>query len=190
MNKRMIGPLAGVGIFILIAIAFGACQYNRLATAEEDVDGAWAQVENVLQRRADLVPNLVETVKAFAAHEQQVFGDIAESRSRLLAARSPNEAAEANASMTSALGRLMAISEAYPQLRSNENFIRLQDELAGTENRIAVERMRYNDAVRAYNTRIRRFPARMFAGMFGFDAKQYFAAEETAREAPRVNFGN
>jgi LemA protein len=163
-------------------------RYNSLVRAEETVDQSWAQVENVLQRRADLIPNLVETVKGFAAHEQQVFGDIAEARSKLLGATGPTQAAQANAQMESALGRLLAIAENYPDLKSNQNFIRLQDELAGTENRIAVERKRYNDAVAEFNKTIKTFPNNIVAGMLGFDAHAYFEVEEQAKEVPKVEF--
>jgi len=162
--------------------------YNRMVAANENIDGAWAQVENVLQRRADLIPNLVETVKGFAAQERGIFEDVAQARSRLLAADTPAQAAQANAGLTSALGRLLAIAEAYPELKSNENFLRLQDELAGSENRIATERMRYNDAVRAYNTSIKRFPSNLLAGPFGFAEREYFEAEEGAAEVPKVRF--
>jgi LemA protein len=142
----------------------------------------------VLQRRADLIPNLVETVKGYAAHEREIFTEVAASRARLLAARGPDEAAAANGQLTSALGRLLVIAEAYPQLRASENFQRLQDELAGTENRIAVERRRYNEAVRDYNRRIRSFPTSLMARMFGFEGKTYFEADASAREVPRVQF--
>ena len=162
--------------------------YNRLVGQNEEVNKAWAQVQNVLQRRADLIPNLVETVKGYASHEKQVFESVAEARSRLAGAASPREAAAANAGLTSALGRLLAIAENYPTLKANENFIRLQDELAGTENRIAVERMRYNEAVRAFNTMIKRFPAKFLAGLFGFGPREYFEAEEGAKEVPKVKF--
>lgn len=187
MIKGWIGIAVVLGIALVIGlVAVG--QYNSLVQDREHVDAQWAQVENVLQRRADLIPNLVATVRGFAAQERAVFADVAEARSRLLAAQGPADAAQANQGLDSALGRLLAISERYPELRSNENFVRLQDELAGTENRIAVERMRYNEAVREYNTRIRRFPANFFAGMFGFQQREYFEAQAGAREVPRVDF--
>jgi LemA protein len=186
--KKMIAPIAVIGGIVVLLIAYGGCKYNSLVSAEEDVDGAWAQVENVLKRRADLIPNLVETVKGFAAQEKEVFSNIADARSRLLGAKGPAEAAEANAGLTSALGRLLVISEQYPQLKSNENFIRLQDELAGTENRIATERMRYNDQVKGYNKTIRQFPGSIFAGMFGFDKKEYFEVAEADKQVPQVKF--
>ncbi len=130
----------------------------------------------------------METVKGYATQERTVFEEVANARAKLAGATSPGEAAAANAGMTSALGRLLAIAEAYPELKSNENFIRLQDELAGTENRIAVERRRYNETVRIYNTSIKRFPGNLIAGMFGFDEREYFQAEEGAREVPKVKF--
>jgi LemA protein len=180
-------------IFVLIALAvFG--QYvgvrNTLVTKNEAVKSAWSQVDIVLQRRADLIPNLVETVKGYAAQEQTVFGDIAKARSALLAAGTPAEKIAANGQLDGALGRLLAISENYPQLKSNENFMRLQDELAGTENRIAVERKRYNDALQDYNTYVQQFPANIFAGWAGFKPNSdYFKAAEGSREVPKVNFG-
>jgi LemA protein len=157
-------------------------------TQEEAVKAQWAQVENQLQRRNDLVPNLVATVKGFAAHEQQVFQAIAESRARLAGAQSPAETMEAANAQTSALSRLLAVVENYPQLKANEQFNRLMDELAGTENRIAVERMRYNERVQEYNTLRRQFPANMTAGMFGFEEYPFFKAPESAQQVPQVAF--
>src|SRR6201997_5118787 len=154
------------------------------------VDAQWHQVDVVLQRRADLIPNLVETVKGYAVQEQKVFGDIAAARSSLLNAKTPSDKIAANGQLDSALGRLLVIVENYPQLKSNENFMRLQDELAGTENRIAVERRRYNEAVQDYNTYISLFPNNVVAGMSGFTRNDaYFKADEGSRQAPRVNFG-
>lgn len=175
-------------VLLGVPLVWGTCAYNQLVSAEEQVDEAWAQVENVLQRRADLIPNLVATVQGFAAQERAVFTAVAEARSRLLAAEGPAQTAEASAQLDSALGRLLAISERYPELRSSENFIRLQDELAGTENRIAVERRRYNQTVRDYNISIRRFPRRIAASLFGFEPRELFQAEEGAEEAPEVEF--
>ncbi len=176
-----------VGFFVLLA-SYGGCKYNSMVSANEDIDKSWAQVENVLQRRADLIPNLVETVKGFAAQEKEVFANVADARARLLGAKGPAEAATANDGLNSALGRLLAIGERYPDLKSNANFLQLQDELAGTENRIAVERKRYNDSVADYNKTIKRFPGNVFAGMFGFDEREYFKAEVTAKEVPKVEF--
>lgn len=188
MGKRF---FIGLGVILLFFLIIGGCavsKYNSLVNQREEVDSAWSQVENVLQRRADLIPNLVETVKGYAAHEKEIFTEVANARSRLLAAKTPGEAAGADAQMTSALGRLLAISERYPDLKANENFGRLQDELAGTENRIAVERKRYNDAVRGYNQATKRFPGSVFASMFGFETKQYFEAPPSAKEVPQVKF--
>jgi LemA protein len=191
MSKLGVGCLVLGGVGLLIVLILGAAlvgQYNALVSSNEAVDAAWAQVENVLQRRADLIPNLVETVKGYAAHEKEIFTQVAEARSRLAGAATPAEAAAANAGLSSALGRLLAIAEAYPDLKANQNFIRLQDELAGTENRIAVERKRYNDQVRVFNTSIKRFPTRLLAGMFGFTERDYFEADQSAREVPKVDF--
>jgi LemA protein len=189
--KGKMGCLAIGGIVLLVVIVIGLMfvgKYNSLVTLNEGIDGAWAQVENVLQRRGDLIPNLVETVKAYAAQEKEIFENVAEARTKLAGAASPMEAAAANAGLTSALGRLLAIAENYPDLKANQNFIRLQDELAGSENRIAVERRRYNEAVRAYNTTVKRFPTNMIAGFFNFDEREYFEAAEEAKEVPQVEF--
>jgi LemA protein len=180
-----------VVIAVIALLVFG--QYvgvrNTLVTKNEAVKAAWSQVDIVLQRRADLIPNLVETVKGYAQQEQTVFGDIAKARSALLSAGSPQEKIAANGQLDGALGRLLLIVENYPQLKSNENFLRLQDELAGTENRIAVERKRYNDTLQDYNTYVQQFPANIFAGWAGFKPNSaYFAATEGSREVPKVNF--
>ena len=188
MSKTWI--VGGVAIALVLIVGVMAVgQYNGLVQERERVDASWAQVENVLQRRADLIPNLVETVRGYAAHEQEIFTAVADARSRLLAAGSPGEAAEASGALDSALGRLLVIAENYPQLRASEQFTRLQDELAGTENRIAVERRRYNEVVREYNGSVRTFPKNLFAGMFGFEAREYFEAEPSAQEVPQVDFG-
>ena len=191
MKRGWLGCLAVVGGLLVVAFIIGSMcvgAYNRMVTEREGVDKAWAQVENVLQRRGDLIPNLVETVKGYAAHEKEVFENVAEARSKLAGATTPQEAQAANAGLTSALGRLLAIAENYPQLKANENFIRLQDELAGSENRIATERMRYNEAVRGYNTLIKRFPGNIVAGIFNFGEKDYFEADAATKETPKVKF--
>jgi LemA protein len=179
-------------VLIVIALLLGGSfvgRRNQMAIKREAVNAAWAQVDVVLQRRADLIPNLVETVKGFAVQEQIVFGDIAKARSALLGAHSPAEKIAANGQLDSALGRLLVVVENYPQLRSNENFLRLQDELAGTENRIAVERRRYNETVQDYNTFISLFPNSLVASMAGFTRNDaYFKSDEGARQAPKVNF--
>jgi LemA protein len=180
-------------VLLLIAFLLGSMyvgRRNEMVRKRETVNAAWSQVDIVLQRRADLIPNLVETVKGYAGQEQKVFGDIAAARSSLLNAKTPSDKIAANGQLDSALGRLLVIVENYPQLKSNENFMRLQDELAGTENRIAVERRRYNEAVQDYNTYISLFPNNVVAGMSGFTRNDaYFKADEGSRQAPRVNFG-
>jgi LemA protein len=187
--KVLLGVVAVVLIAALAVFGMYVSARNQMVTLDETVKSNWAQVDVVLQRRADLIPNLVETVKGFAAHEETVFGDIAKARSALLSAKTPQEKIAANGQLDSALGRLLVIVENYPQLKSNENFLRLQDELAGTENRIAVERKRYNDAVQAYNTFIRRFPNNIFASWAGFKPNDaYFKASEASREPPKVEF--
>jgi LemA protein len=162
---------------------------NQMVTLNETIKSDWAEVDVVLQRRADLIPNLVETVKGYAAQEQTVFDNIAKARSALLSAQSPQDKIAAYPQFQSALGRLLALTENYPQLKSNENFLKLQDELAGTENRIAVERKRYNDAIQAYNTFIGQFPNSFYAGWAGFHRNDaYFQASEGSREVPKVAF--
>jgi LemA protein len=173
---------------ILVTMPFSGCSYNRFVSQEEAIKAQWAQVENQLQRRNDLIPNLVESVKGYAQHEEGVFKEIADARSRLLAAKSPEETIAAANQQTSALGRLLAIAENYPQLKANEQFNRLMDELAGTENRIAVERMRYNERVQEYNTGRRQFPSNVTAKMFGFKEYPFFQAPPEAKQVPKVNF--
>src|SRR5687767_5406584 len=173
---------------LLASSLLSGCSYNRFVSQEEAVKAQWAQVQNQLQRRNDLVPNLVETVKGYAQHEEGVFKEIADARSRLLAAQTPEQAIQAANQQSSALGRLLAIVENYPQLKANEQFNRLMDELAGTENRIAVERMRYNERVQEYNTSRRQFPANLTARMFGFKEYPLFEAPAEARQVPKVSF--
>lgn len=179
--------LIPVGIIVILAMILGS-GYNNLVTLSESVDSSWSQVENQLQRRADLIPNLVSTVKGYAEHESEVFTEIADARSRLIGAGSVNEAAEADTALNSALGRLLAISESYPQLKADANFRALQDDLAGTENRIATTRMDYNNTVQEYNTKIKRLPTALYAGIFGFHEKEYFKADAGAKEVPTVDF--
>src|SRR6202051_2932998 len=179
-------------VVALVALVFGGMYVssrNQMVTKNETVKSAWAQVDVVLQRRADLIPNLVETVKGIAAQEQTVFHDIAAARSALMGAQTPTDKMAANGQLDGALGRLLVIVENYPDLKSNENFLRLQDELAGTENRIAVERRKYNEVVQQYNTDIEIFPKNIAASMFGFHRNDaYFKAEGASREAPKVKF--
>jgi LemA protein len=184
--------LGVVVVLLIVALIFGGSFVNRrnqMAVKREAVNAAWSQVDVVLQRRADLIPNLVETVKGFAQQEQVVFGEIAKARSALLSAQTPADKIAANGRLDSALGRLLVVVENYPQLRSNENFLRLQDELAGTENRIAVERRRYNETLQDYNTYLSLFPNNIVASIGGFPRNDaYFKTEEGARQAPKVNF--
>jgi LemA protein len=179
-------------IILILAFVLGSAfisRRNQMAIKRESVNAAWSQVDVVLQRRADLIPNLVETVKGYAMQEQAVYGEIARARSALLGASTPAEKIAANGQLDSALGRLLVIVENYPQLKSNENFMRLQDELAGTENRIAIERRNYNQAVQDYNTYISLFPNSLVASMSGFTRNDaYFKTEPGARQAPKVNF--
>src|ERR1700678_2403393 len=187
--KAVLGIVAVIVIIALIAGGMYVSAKNQMVTLNEQIKSNWAQVDVVLQRRADLIPNLVSTVKGFAAHEETVFGDIANARAALLGAKTPGEKIAANGQLDGALGRLLLVVENYPQLKSNENFLRLQDELAGTENRIAIERKRYNDSVQEYNTYIGLFPNNIFAGWAGFKRNNdYFQAPEAAREVPKVQF--
>src|SRR6202140_2292758 len=183
-----------LGVVVLAALAVAGMyigRRNEMVRKNETVKSAWAQVDVVLQRRADLIPNLVETVKGFAAQEQTVLHDIAAARSSLLGAKTPSDKIAANGQLDGALGRLLVIVENYPQLKSNENFLRVQDQLAGTENRIAVERKRYNDSLRDYNTYVQQFPNSLFAGFAGFKPNEaYFEASPGSREVPKVNFSN
>jgi len=182
--RKWLIPIVIVAILAVMMIP----SYNSLVNSAENVNGKWSQVENQLQRRADLIPNLVETVKGFAAQEKEIFTQVAEARSKLAGAQTVGQAAQADQDLTGALGRLLAIAEAYPQLKSDANFRQLSDELAGTENRIAVARKDYNDAVQTYNASIRRFPTNIYAGIFGFDSREYFQAAEGANEVPKVEF--
>ena len=184
--------LVVIGVLVLIGLGvFGwaAGARNTLVTERESVNGAWSQVDVALQRRADLIPNLVETVKGFAKQEQAVIKEVTDARAALGGARNPSEKIQANSQLDGALSRLLVVVENYPQLKSNENFLRLQDELAGTENRIAVERRKYNETVQKYNTDIELFPNNIAASMFGFQRNDaYFKTEAGARNAPKVAF--
>jgi LemA protein len=188
MSKAMIF-LITIVVLILLAAGMYVSAKNTLVQKNEAVKSKWSQVDVVLQRRADLIPNLVETVKGITKQEQTVFGEIAQARSQLLSASTPADKIAANQRVDGALGRLLAIAENYPQLKSNENFLRLQDELAGTENRIAVERKNYNDTLQDYNTYVQQFPNSLFAKWAGFSKNAaYFAASEGSRTVPKVNF--
>ena len=187
--------LMQTAVLMIAALPLTGCSYNTFVSQEQAIKAQWAQVENQLQRRNDLIPNLVETVKGFAQQERDVFGQIAEARSKLSGAQSaapgvPTEQKiQAANEQSAALSRLLVIVENYPQLRSNESFNRLMDELSGTENRIATERMRYNERVQEYNTSRRRFPANVTAGIFGFKEYPLFNAPPEAERAPKVDFG-
>ncbi|MBI1896219.1 MAG: LemA family protein [Acidobacteria bacterium] len=184
--------LVVVGILLVVALIFGGKLVNirnDLATQKNAIDASWAEVDVQLQRRVDLIPNLVSTVQGFAKQEKEVLGQIANARAALLSARSPQERIQANTQLDSALGRLLVVVENYPQLKSNENFLRLQDELAGTENRIAVSRRRYNETVQRYNTTIDLFPNNLAAALFGFQRNDaYFRTDPAARGVPKVQF--
>ncbi len=187
-QKKLIIIAAIVVLVILIPYSYLKGTYNSLVTLDEGVKAAWAQVENQLQRRYDLIPNLVETVKGYAAHEKEVFLRVTEARAKVGGATSIDDKIAANNGLSAALSRLLLVVERYPDLKANTNFIRLQDELAGTENRIAVERRRYNETVKVYNIKIRRFPTNLLAGMFGFEKATFFEVPKERQEAPKVKF--
>lgn len=186
-NKKLI-------IILIIAAVIGGMfswyvgTRNRLVTLEEKTAASWAEIDNQLQRRSDLIPNLVSTVKGYAKHESDVFSSISEARAKLAGSGTVAEKADGYNRMQSALGRLLAIAESYPQLKSDANFRQLQDELAGTENRIAVARKRYNDNVRSFNTQIKMFPASFVASQMGFEKMSYFEVSESAKALPKVEF--
>jgi LemA protein len=192
MKRGLWVGLGIVGVIVVVLVLVAGSYFsakNQMVAKDEAVKASWSQVDIVLQRRADLVPNLVATVKGFAKHEETVFGDIANARAGLLNARDPQAKIAANGQLDSAFGRLLALSENYPELKSNQNFLALQDQLEGSENRIAVERKRYNDTLQDYNTFIRQFPNSIWAGIAGFQPNNaYFQASEGSRVAPKVNF--
>jgi LemA protein len=188
--------MKGVLIVLVVLVVVGALLFfnlmgmrNELTTEREAINGAWSQVDVALQRRADLIPNLVETVKGFATHEEKAIDSVTAARAAMMGAKTPAEKIAANSQLDSALGRLFVVVENYPNLKANENFLRLQDELAGTENRISVERRKYNEVVQRYNTDIALFPKNIAASMFGFNREDaYFKADAGSREAPKVKF--
>ena len=184
---RMRGWLIVV-VLIVVAGLIGGCSYNRFTTQDEAVKGQWAQVENQLQRRSDLIPNLVETVKGFAEQERDIFKAVADARARLAGAQTPSDKIEAANQESSALARLLVVVENYPQLKSDANFARLMDTLEGTENRLSTERGRYNEQVRTFNTMVRRFPGNLVAGIFGFKEGPYFEPPPEAKVNPKVDF--
>ncbi|MFD4492277.1 LemA family protein [Lysinibacillus fusiformis] len=186
--KKWFGPI-GIIVIILIVLALVLIpKYNSLVTAEENVDSKWAQVENQLQRRYDLIPNLVESVKGYANHEQQIVADITNARAKMSNANTPAQQAVANDALTGALSRLLVVVENYPNLKADANFRQLMDELAGTENRLAVAREDYNNEVQQFNKHVKRFPGNLMAGMFGFEQKEYFKAAAGAEQAPSIDF--
>ncbi len=187
--KKGLVVVVVLGILAALAAMQGVGIYNGLVRKDVMVSERWGQVQNVLQRRADLIPNLVQSVKGYAAHEKEIFEHVADARAKLAGARTPEEAMKANAEVTSALSRLLVVVENYPQLKADRTFPRLMDELAGAENRIAVERMRYNEAIQAYNTGVRTFPSSIVARLAGFAVKPFFEADAKAQEAPKVDFG-
>src|SRR6186713_971953 len=189
MTMTLIRKAGVMALLVALSIGLSGCSYNRFVSQEEAIKAQWAQVENQLQRRNDLIPNLMETVKGTAQQERDVFGQIAESRAKLAGAQTPEQKIEAANQQSAALARLLVVVENYPQLRSNESFNRLMDELSGTENRIAVERMRYNERVQQYNTSRRRFPSNVTASVFGFKEYPYYEAPAAAQQVPKVNFG-
>ncbi|MBS4176727.1 LemA family protein [Lederbergia citrea] len=186
--KKGLGAILGIVVVIAIILIPLMGSYNGFVNAEEDVNQTYAQIENQLQRRMDLIPNLVNTVKGYAKHEEKVMEDIASARSSLVGAKGPEEQANADAALSSALSRLLVISENYPDLKADKQFTQLTDELSGTENRIAVARMDYNNQVTVFNKKVKQFPGRIVASIFGFDQKEYFKADAAAKEAPKVDF--
>ncbi|MFW6247999.1 MAG: LemA family protein [bacterium] len=187
---KWIAPVAIIAILIAIGVFWFVGQQNTLVTLEESIDASWSEIDNQLQRRSDLIPNLVATVRGYAEQEEEIFTQIADARARLGGAQTVGETAESYGELQSALSRLLVVVENYPQLRSDQSFLQLQDELAGTENRIAVARRRYNESVRQFNTRIRLFPTRIVANGLGMEQREYFEIDEAAREVPTVDFGD
>lgn len=196
LSKGIIVTLVIVGVLVIILL-WGMGGYNKMVSQEEGVTSAWSQVENVYQRRADLIPNLVATVKGYAAHEQETLEGVVNARAKATqttidpANMTPEAMAKfqaAQGELSTALGKLMVVVERYPDLKANQNFLELQAQLEGTENRITVERQKFNDAAKSFNTLIRKFPKNIIAGMFGFERKEYFEAKEGAEEAPKVEF--
>ena len=187
-GKTLLVVVGGLALIVLIVVVWFIGTYNSLVSTDQSVNEKWSQVENQYQRRADLIPNLVETVKGYAAHESKVFIDVTEARSQWASAKTPDEKMKAAGEMDSALSRLMVVVESYPQLKASENFVALQAQLEGTENRVTVARMDYNTAVKEYNVKIKIIPTSIVAGIYGYNDKPFFEAEKGAEKAPKVNF--
>jgi LemA protein len=187
-KKTLLIVLAVIVVLAIAAYSFFAGNYNKFVQMDVGIKAAWSQVENQLQRRYDLIPNLVETVKGYAKQEKDVLVEVTNARAKVGGAGTIPDKITANNQLTGALSRLMVVVEKYPDLKSNQNFLKLQDELAGTENRIAVERMRYNETVQVYNEAIKSFPANLLAGMYGFKEAAFFKVDEVAKAAPKVKF--
>lgn len=186
--KMMFGCLGMLVIGIFVFGMMFVSAKNRMVTLNENIDAQWAQVENQLKRRHDLIPNLVNTVKGYASHEKEIFTNVADARSRMMGAKTVDEKAEAAGAMESAISRLLMVAERYPDLKADTQFTNLQFELAGTENRIAVERMRYNDMVREFNTYVKKIPGSFYAGIFGYAPRKFFEVQESEKEVPTVDF--
>lgn len=193
-NKGLIATLIGIAIVVIlglgIVVIYGVSSYNSLVSAQEDVDNKFSQIDNQLKRRSDLIPNLVETVKGYAKHEQEAIDSVTQARAQLAGAKTPEDKADANQQLSGALNRLLVVVEKYPDLKANENFRSLMDSLEGTENRLAVARKDYNDEVAKYNKSVKRFPKSMLAGTFGFEKKPYFEVTNEEKQAPKVDFGS
>lgn len=187
MNKGLIVG-GSIALVVVLLAVFAISGYNGLVAMNENVNGKWAQIDNQLQRRGDLIPNLVATVQGIAQQERQVIQSVTDARAKLAGAQGPAAKAEADANLTSALSRLLVVVENYPTIKSDANFRQLFDELAGTENRIAVSRKDYNDAVQGYNAKIKTFPTSIYAGMLGFTSREYFKADEASKQVPKVKF--
>lgn len=185
-----VGLIVAIIAIVVIALIMIVPTYNRLATSQENVNQAYAQVQNVVQRRADLIPNLVNTVKGYTDHESETLTKVTNARAGIQNAKGPQELAEANEELTRAIGDINVVVESYPELKADTQFVQLMDELAGTENRIATERKNYNEAVQIYNTDIRKFPTNLIAKITGYDKAEYFQADASAQDAPKVDFGN
>ncbi|RAI79233.1 LemA family protein [Macrococcoides caseolyticum subsp. hominis] len=188
--KKLLVPVIGLIVLLLVIGSMLIGPYNKLVDLDTEVEKSQAKIDTQLQRRLDLIPNLVETVKGYAKHEEKVFKDVSDARAKLAGANTMEEKAEANAQVSSALSRLIAIQENYPELKADTQFTGLRDELAGTENRIAVARNDYNDVVTEYNKVVKRFPGSIVAGLFGFEKKEFFKAESAAKDAPNVDFNS